>query len=158
MNRDERGHWMIENANARQRVWRERVEKKKPVLAVDFDGTLVHNGFPDISKAKVDGDMVDFIKLAKDLGWNVFIYSARTNLVINDSEEYFWDMVEFLIDHKIYFDYVEIGRGGKPFWDLLIDDRGCSPETVKKFIHNKDKVSQFLENKFENSNNGWRSR
>ena len=149
---------MIKNANARQRVWRERVEKKKPVLAVDFDGTLVHNGFPDISKAELDNDMINFIKLSKDLGWSVFIYSARTNLIINDSEKYFWDMVEFLIEYDIPFDYIEIGRGGKPFWDLLVDDRACSSEDVRKFVHDKDKASQFLKDKFENSNDGWYNR
>lgn len=60
-------------------------EKKlfPPILAVDFDGTLVENAFPAIGQFKPE--VLSAVLMYKDLGWKVILWSCRTGKMLEDA-------------------------------------------------------------------------
>ena len=62
-------------------------EKKlfPPILAVDFDGTLVENAFPGIGKFNTD--VFAAVKAYKDMGWKIILWSCRTGKMLEDAVE-----------------------------------------------------------------------
>ena len=70
---------------------------KKLVIAVDFDGTIVTNKYPDIGYLKRNAKKV--INELFDAGHEIIINSCRQG-----REE--CEMVEFLLDNEIKFDEV----------------------------------------------------
>ena len=75
---------------------------KKLVIAIDFDGTIVTNKYPDIGYLKRNAKKV--INELFDEGHNIIINSCRQG-----REER--EMVEFLIDNEIKFDGVNENLG-----------------------------------------------
>jgi len=55
----------------------DKPEKKVQTLAIDFDGTLVENEFPNIG-APCEG-AVEFLKEMTDLGWKLILETLRTD-------------------------------------------------------------------------------
>lgn len=94
---------------------------RKPIVAVDFDGTL-----HQYSKGFDDGTCYDppfpaarnVMKVWADAGWTILIYSVRTyNSPTGKSEIEAWMHI-----HDI--PYTEVYNGhGKPFADVYLDDR-----------------------------------
>lgn len=60
-------------------------EKKlfPPILAVDFDGTLVENAFPAIGQFKPE--ILSAVLMYKDLGWKIILWSCRTGKMLEDA-------------------------------------------------------------------------
>lgn len=54
-----------------------------PILAVDFDGTLVENAFPAIGQFKPE--VLSAVLMYKDLGWKIILWSCRTGKMLEDA-------------------------------------------------------------------------
>lgn len=96
------------------------------ILAIDFDGTIVHDQFPEVGKL-VEGAKETINKLHGE-GYTIIIWTCRTG--IQKAE-----VVEFLVKNGIKFDRVNesckknlLKYGGKDtrkvYADLYIDDKG----------------------------------
>lgn len=95
-----------------------------PVLAVDFDGTLVQNRFPLIGE--VNKTVWDAVIQAQKNGYKLILWSCRNGDALHDA-------VEFCSKKGLHFDAindnideVKVMYGGdtrKVFADMYIDDR-----------------------------------
>lgn len=81
--------------------------KRKIVVAIDFDSTIVHIDQP-IYGAK------DAINLLREKGYYILIHSCNHKQWIE----------RILNDNDIRFDYICENDGGKPVADIYIDDKG----------------------------------
>jgi len=104
----------------------ERIRLKKPVIAVDFDGTIVEDYYPDIGPLVPGAKMA--LSMFRDFGCEIVIWSSRNNTMnerdgVNDMFE---DMVEFLDRKDIPYDRVDDGKSGKVIADVYIDNRALS--------------------------------
>ena len=93
------------------------------IIAVDFDGTLVSNRFPEIGE--IDPVMWDEIIKEKIAGTKIILWTSRT-------DEYLDKAVRFCAEHGLIFDAVNdniaeckaLGwNARKVFANLYIDDR-----------------------------------
>lgn len=64
-----------------------------PIIAIDFDGTIVDNEYPEIGEVK-DGAR-EFINMLKEEGYRVVIWTCR------DNEE---EIKEFLDENNVQYD------------------------------------------------------
>ena len=103
------------------------------IVAVDFDGTLCENAFPEIGKPKMD--VIDTIKEYKSYGWKIILWTCR-------NREYLDKAVEWCEAHGLEFDAinenlpeVEELFGGytrKIFADVYIDDKNVLLKEVDR--------------------------
>lgn len=94
------------------------------IVAVDFDGTLCENAFPEIGAPKKD--VIDTIKEYKSYGWKTILWTCRNGEALTEA-------VDWCKKHKLEFDAVnenlpEVEKlfGGwtrKIFADVYIDDK-----------------------------------
>lgn len=64
----------------------ESYDEKKlfpPILAVDFDGTLVSNRFPGIGEPYVV--VAKTVKAYKDAGWKIILWTCRTGEMLKEA-------------------------------------------------------------------------
>lgn len=94
-----------------------------PIVAVDFDGTLVKNRFPEIGE--INWFVWEAVQKAQQEGKKIILWTSRTGKVLEDA-------VEFCSRHGLRFDAVndnidEVKALGwdarKVFASLYIDDR-----------------------------------
>lgn len=95
-----------------------------PILAVDFDGTLVENKFPEIGE--VNPVIWEAVQAYKAAGWKVILWSCRTKDMLQDA-------VQFCKERGLTFDAVNSnllevqeyygGDTRKVFANMYIDDR-----------------------------------
>ena len=116
--------WFAENdvnctAYCDKQVLRIDDKTKAPILAVDFDGTIVEHKFPGIGKL-IPGARVALRYLHKK-GCRIIIWTCRKGKYENN-------MREFLVKEKIPFDYINENVPGidftsnKVFANYYIDD------------------------------------
>lgn len=110
------------------------IPKTKPIIAVDFDGTLVHNNYPIISNPNTD--LIAFILNHRtDFTW--ILWTCRSG-----------SQLRFAIDYLkekfgLEFDYVnentvekidEYGNTRKIYADFYLDDKNGSLSDLKKYF------------------------
>jgi len=112
--------------------------KNRPIiLALDFDGSIVDDAFPDIGALKSGAKKI--INKLHDEGYYIIIWTCR----YTDKEIH--SMLRFLSDNKISYDAVnenypnlDFKPWPKIFYDVLVCDRnlGGIPdwETIYKMI------------------------
>lgn len=97
------------------------------IAAVDFDGLLVKNEFPEIGEIRQP--MFNAVKLLQKNGWKIILWSCRTGDMLKDA-------VEFCVQHGLvpdavnenlkevqeYFD----GDTRKVFANMYLDDRSAN--------------------------------
>lgn len=98
-----------------------------PILAVDFDGTLVENKFPEIGE--INPIIWGAVKSYKAMGWKIILWSCRTEIMLQDA-------VKFCAERGLTFDTVnenlpevQAYYGGdtrKVFANMYIDDRSAA--------------------------------
>jgi hypothetical protein len=103
----------------------------KLVLGIDFDGTIVEEGFPKIGKIKPN--TVELMKKAYELGHLVIVWTAR-------SGEYEQDAVNFLNENNIPYHYINCNpedpfaikgeQGRKIFCHYYLDDRAVHVDDI----------------------------
>ena len=103
------------------------------IIAVDFDGTLVENAYPNIGELKIDKEtgysILDKVKELQNSGWQVILWTCRCNERLTDAikwceeREFFPDAVnENVQEIKDAFD----GEGIKVFANIYLDDRAVN--------------------------------
>lgn len=104
-------------------------EKKlfPPILAVDFDGTIVENQFPGIGKP--DQVIAWVVRTYKEMGWKIILWTCRTDEMLQDAVDFCKEQlgIEFdavndnLPEVQQYFG----GNTRKVFANLYLDDRNA---------------------------------
>lgn len=96
-----------------------------PVIAVDFDGTLVKDQFPNLGQPFIEG--INTVNAMIEVGYEIVIWTARQELV---------PVMEHLKNHGLNIDKVKINahadymlnryesQGIKIGASIYIDDRG----------------------------------
>lgn len=105
-------------------------EKKlfPPILAVDFDGTLVSNKFPEIGEP--DFVVSSTVKAYQDMGWKIILWTCRTDETLQNAVDFCRETlgIEFdavndnLPEVQEYFG----GSTRKVFANLYWDDRNAA--------------------------------
>lgn len=92
-----------------------------PIIAVDFDGTIVTNAFPDIGQLRAGA--ADTLRRWKDKGWRIIIWTCRGG----EAED---ACRRFLDRHDIPYDTINenvadlwFETSRKVYADVYIDDR-----------------------------------
>lgn len=102
------------------------MNKDRPTIyAVDFDGTIVENEFPDIGP--INQKVRKFLLERKEKGNIIILWTTRDNEKLGEA-------VEFCDNHGIPIDYVnrnvpwlDFETSNKIFADVYVDDRGYNP-------------------------------
>ena len=105
-------------------------EKKlfPPILAIDFDGTLVSNEFPKVGKP--DYIVAGTVKAYQKAGWKVILWTCRTDTMLQEAIDFCREQlgIEFdavndnLPEVQQYFG----GNTRKVFANLYWDDRSAA--------------------------------
>ena len=105
-------------------------EKKlfPPILAVDFDGTLVENQFPGIGKP--DNVIAGAVRAYKEMGWKIILWTCRTDEMLQYAVHFGKEQRGIELDavndnlHEVqqYFG----GNTRKVFANLYWDDRNAA--------------------------------
>jgi hypothetical protein len=110
----------------------------KKILAIDFDGTIVKNIFPDIGELIEDAKL--YINKLYDEGYDIIIWTCRDGQLLKDA-------ITFLVDNNIKFhkvnensDKLDFTTSNKIYFDITIDDRilgGLPPnwEWIYDLVH-----------------------
>lgn len=137
------------------------MEESKPLLppktiAVDFDGTICDHAFPHIGKIK--SGVKEALTIFKELGYLICIWSCRTchyhydifggNETIPTLErERVVEMIQFLKDNEIPYDFIDDGSKGKPSADFYIDDKAIryqnNWDAIAKYVKAKDEIVEL---------------
>ena len=108
------------------------MEDRKPIVAVDLDGTILEIDLAKWEKCGMDyfGEPLPFaveaLEHIRSCGWHILIYTCRLNPIINpdvSTDEAKKRIGEVLDKYSIPYDEIYDGYG-KPLADIYIDDRG----------------------------------
>lgn len=102
------------------------MNKDRPTIyAVDFDGTIVENDFPDIGS--INQEVKKFIINKKKEDGIIILWTTRSNEKLEEA-------LDFCEEHGIPIDYanknvpwLDFETSGKIFADVYIDDRCFNP-------------------------------
>lgn len=110
--------------------------KGRLFIGVDFDGTIVTEGFPNIGEIKPR--TVELMKRLKDEGHLVIVWTAR-------SGSYLTDAIDFMNENNIPYDYVNENpedeyvkrgeQGRKIFCHYYLDDRAVHVDDIDKIFN-----------------------
>lgn len=97
------------------------------ILAVDFDGTLCLDEYPNIGEPRAE--VIEFVKSYQSSGWKIVLWTCRNNAYLEEA-------VRWCREHGLEFDAVntnipevrELFQGDtrKVFADLYLDDKNIS--------------------------------
>ena len=118
---------------------------KPEVFAVDFDGTLCENRWPDIGKPI--HDMIDWVKQLRQKGHKIILWTCRDKMALvyaltwcADHGLFFDAVNDNLEDHKLRFG----GNSRKILADYYIDDGAVYPSAMP-FIFEKENLELIHE-------------
>lgn len=104
---------------------------KSPIVAVDFDGTIVTNVFPRVGEPRVD--VIQMLRKMKIAGAKLILWTCRQGHYLDEA-------VEACERFGLHFDAInenlpEVNEAmgsdsRKIVADLYIDDRGYNPDDV----------------------------
>ena len=104
------------------------------IVAVDFDGTLCEDAFPEIGAPKED--MIQLIKTYKEIGCKIILWTCR-------NREHLIRAVDWCMDQGLEFDAVNHnlpelqemfgGDTRKVFADIYIDDKNVLIQEVAAY-------------------------
>jgi hypothetical protein len=109
---------------------------KKLFLGIDFDGTIVEEGFPEIGAIKPR--TIELMKQAKELGHLIIVWTAR-------SGQYLENAKVFLDENNIPYDYLNENpedeyakrgeQGRKLFCNYYLDDRSVHVDDIEEIFN-----------------------
>lgn len=98
-----------------------------PIIAVDFDGTLVKDRFPDIGEANTA--MFKAVRRAQAEGYKIILWTCRNGEALKEA-------VQYCANRGLHFDainenidevkYLYGGDTRKVYADLYLDDKSCT--------------------------------
>jgi histidinol phosphatase-like enzyme len=102
------------------------------IIAIDFDGTIVSNCFPEIGEPLMFA--VEAITKLKENGYKLILWTCRTDL---PERKYLTEAVEFCESLGLKFDaindnlpeapYRDVANCRKVYADFYIDDKSIQP-------------------------------
>lgn len=106
-----------------------------PILAVDFDGTLVENKFPEIGAIKED--VFTAVLAYQAAGWRIILWTCRTDNMLEDAVNFC--KANGLIPDEVNRNIPEVqavygGDTRKVFANMYIDDRNVFLSHSRGFI------------------------
>lgn len=111
----------------------------RPILAVDFDGTICEHAYPSIGPLK-EGVVEALKELQKY--YYILVYSCRSSFWFPEEFKYrdlvMAAMKGFLDEEGVPYDEIDDGTKGKPFAVYYIDDKAIH------FDDNWGHISDFL--------------
>lgn len=106
----------------------------KPIVAVDFDGTLVHNRYPFCENPNME--LIDFIKIHKeDFVW--ILWTCRSGEQLAMAKDYLktqFDLEFDFVNENVPWLIDEFGNTRKISADYYLDDRNSNLEILKKSV------------------------
>ena len=115
------------------------------VIAVDFDGTLCEDAFPEIGAPNIH--LIEALKSHQKNGDKLILWTCRCG-------EYLDKAVEWCKEQGLIFDAInknvpdvvaKYGEGGpKVFANLYIDDRSIHPLTLRMINDYRMKNNRFI--------------
>jgi haloacid dehalogenase-like hydrolase len=102
-------------------------------IVVDFDGTIVEHEFPEIGSLKTG--VIEALSAFRREGHEIVISSGRNSISMN--KKFQKEMIEFLDEKKVPYDFIDDGKSGKIIADFYIDDRAIRFENNWKEITRK---------------------
>lgn len=113
-----------------------------PILAVDFDGTLVENKYPEIGEIRKN--IWKAVKAYQDAGWRIILWTCRTEAMLEDAVNFCKE--NGLVPDEVNRNIPEVQKlyGGdtrKVFASMYIDDRsavlygeeGFAPVSIEEY-------------------------
>lgn len=105
-----------------------------PILAVDFDGTLVENKFPEIGEIREP--MFTAVRAYQDAGWRIILWTCRTGDMLLDAVDFCRE--NGLVPDEVNRNIPEVqavygGDTRKVFANMYIDDRNGFLSNSKGF-------------------------
>jgi predicted mannosyl-3-phosphoglycerate phosphatase (HAD superfamily) len=103
---------------------------RKPMAAIDFDGTIVKHKFPNIGEPLEDA--FEVMKELKEAGWVLILSTCREDEGYKIERQFLKNAVDFCRENGIEFDGVNEtpqecefrpDGGRKVYADVYIDDR-----------------------------------
>lgn len=99
-----------------------------PILAVDFDGTIVENKFPSIGKP--DHTMIKMVKVYQNMGWKIILWTCRTDEILQEAIDFCREQLDLEFD-AVNDNLPEVqkyfkGNTRKIFANLYLDDRSAA--------------------------------
>ena len=103
------------------------------IIAVDFDGTIVENAFPDIGKEMPEA--ITTLKRLQNAGYFIVLWTCRNGAGLKDAVNWLYlngftpgSVNENSPENLKYFESVikDHGEGRKVFADIYIDDRNLN--------------------------------
>lgn len=112
---------------------------KSEVFAVDFDGTLCENAWPDIGEPHFD--IINWVKQLKSDGHKIILWTCREGNALNNaigwcaSHGIFFDAInDNLEEHKTQFG----GNSRKILADYYIDDKAIYPSAMPFIVERRN--------------------
>lgn len=135
------------------------MKKENRIIAVDFDGTLCENKWPEIGEERKE--VLEYVKKEKNSGAKIILWTCRTEQKLLDAV--YWCYHRGLIFDAINDNVQEIkdgfdGESRKIFAHEYIDDRMCTkfdfsknekkqmPVTIAEFMWDIDSAARSLIN------------
>jgi hypothetical protein len=125
------------------------LQKLPKIVAIDFDGTLVENNFPEIGLANVE--IVEYVKYLKHTGHKVILWTCRCD---TSERPYLSEAVKFCID-ELDLEFDEVNKNlkevrdifkqdtRKVYADIYIDDKGVDLLDGTRIQHHKKNFRVF---------------
>lgn len=99
-------------------------EESRPIVAVDFDGTLTSNEFPDIGE--INNNVVNWVRERKDNGATIILWTTRQNKKLQEALD-FCDKEDIPIDYvNQNVPWLPFNTSQKIFADIYLDDRSLN--------------------------------
>lgn len=99
-------------------------EESRPIVAVDFDGTLTSNEFPDIGE--INNNVVNWVRERKDNGATIILWTTRQNKKLQEALD-FCDKKDIPIDYvNQNVPWLPFNTSQKIFADIYLDDRSLN--------------------------------
>lgn len=110
------------------------------IIAVDFDGTLCTNKFPEIGEQEyIHKNLVDYLLTERKKGNLIILHTCREDM---PEREYLTEAVNWCKEKGITFDAVNenllspFGNGRKVFADIYIDDKAINVKAFRSKCYN----------------------
>lgn len=99
------------------------ISSKRPIVAIDFDGTIVHDKYPSIGKPKLFA--FETLKKLQEKGFTLILWTYRSGDSLKEAVEFCKEQgVEFYAVNKSYPEEEHSGKISRKInADIFIDDR-----------------------------------
>jgi hydroxymethylpyrimidine pyrophosphatase-like HAD family hydrolase len=124
------------------------ISSKRPILAIDFDGTIVEDNYPKIGKPKIFA--FETLKKLQQNGFTLILWTYRSGKRLNEAIEFCRENgIEFYAVNKSYPDEVYTENMSRKInADVFIDDRNVGGflgwgEIYQEFFGENENIKQI---------------